>query len=420
MPALLILTAAGFVGFAALLPVAPLWAVTGGANEAGSGLVNGMLMFATILTQPFVPALLRRFGTGRVLAAGLVLLNGPSLLHLVSSDLQWILALSALRGIGFGIITVTGSATVARLVPPARHGAAIGAYGVAVAVPQLLLLPIGPWLANTVGYWLVFAAGTLPVLAVGAAPRLGRVLQAQEHKQGQKQDQKQEQHRTAPAPAASGQSANPAHLGEKNKEGEPPGQGRFGHLARALVPPMVILLGVTLAGGALLTFVPQMSTAPAATVAGLTLLTATAALSRWRLGALADRHGAQAFVWPLILFTVAGLVLAAVAVVDPNATRTVPLLLGMTLVGVAYGGLQNLTLLLSLSAVHRDEYDTASAVWNIGFDSGTGIGSVLVGTIAAGLSFPAALLAAACASILTLPVALLQRRRPVSVRAHSG
>src|SRR5690625_2596291 len=132
MPALLILTAAGFVGFAALLPVAPLWAVTGGANEAGSGLVNGMLMFATILTQPFVPALLRRFGTGRVLAAGLMLLNGPALLHLVSSDLQWILALSALRGIGFGIITVTGSATVARLVPPARHGAAIGAYGVAV------------------------------------------------------------------------------------------------------------------------------------------------------------------------------------------------------------------------------------------------------------------------------------------------
>lgn len=416
MPALLILTAAGFVGFAALLPVAPLWAVTGGANEAGSGLVNGMLMFTTILTQPFVPALLRRFGTGRVLAAGLVMLNGPSLLHLVSSELQWILALSALRGTGFGIITVTGSATVARLVPPARHGAAIGAYGVAVAVPQLLLLPIGPWLANTVGYWLVFAAGTLPVLAVGAAPRLGRVLQAQE----QKQEQKQEQQRAATAPAASGQPANPVHSDEKNKEGEAPGQGRFRHLVRTLVPPMVILLGVTLAGGALLTFVPQMSTVPAATVAGLTLLTATAALSRWRLGALADRHGAQAFVWPLILFTVAGLVLAAVAVVDPLATRIVPLLLGMTLVGIAYGGLQNLTLLLSLSAVRRDEYDTASAVWNIGFDSGTGIGSVLVGTIAAGLSFPAALLAAACASILTLPVALLQRRRPASVRAHSG
>src|SRR5690625_737623 len=98
MPARLILTAAGFVRFAARRPVAPLLAFTGGANEAGSGLVNGMLMFATILTQPFVPALLRRFGTGRVLAAGRVLLNGPSLLHLVSSDRQWILALSVLRG----------------------------------------------------------------------------------------------------------------------------------------------------------------------------------------------------------------------------------------------------------------------------------------------------------------------------------
>src|SRR5699024_3748821 len=121
MPALLALTAAGFTGYSALLPVAPLWAVSGGANEAGAGFVNGMLMLATILTQPFVPTLLRRFGYGRVLAAGLLFLNGPALLHLVSHDLVWILGLSAVRGIGFGILTVTGSAAVANLVAPARR-----------------------------------------------------------------------------------------------------------------------------------------------------------------------------------------------------------------------------------------------------------------------------------------------------------
>ena len=55
MPALLLLTAAGFSGYAALLPVAPLWAVHGGADAAGSGFVNGLLLLATIATQPFVP-----------------------------------------------------------------------------------------------------------------------------------------------------------------------------------------------------------------------------------------------------------------------------------------------------------------------------------------------------------------------------
>jgi len=387
MPALLALTASGFIGYSALFPVAPMWAVRGGANEAGAGWVNGVLMLATILTQPSVPKLLNRFGAGRVLAAGLVLLNSPALLHLFSDHLTWILTLSTIRGLGFGILTVTGSAAVANLVAPARHGAAIGVYGASIAVPQLLLLPAGPWLADVAGFWLVFAVATLPVVMISAAPRLARALREQESERGH----------DAP--------------GSATEESDPAKTGRYRTLARGLVPPMVILLGVTLAGGALITFTPQMSTSTAATTGGLTLLTATAALSRWRLGAFADRYGATAFLVPLIMCTVAGLVLAAVSVADPQSTRIGALLLGMTLVGVAYGGLQNLTLLLSLASVRRKEYNTASAVWNIGFDSGTGVGSVLVGTLAAGLSFPIALIAAAGASLATLPVAMLQRRR---------
>lgn len=388
MPALLALTAAGFTGYSALMPVAPLWAVSGGANEAGAGLVNGVLMLATILTQPSVPTLLDRFGAGRVLAAGLVLLNGPALLHLVSADLTWILTLSTIRGLGFGILTVTGSAAVANLVAPARHGAAIGIYGAAIAVPQLLLLPAGPWLADAIGFWLVFAIATLPVLVIGAAPNLARALREQQTERGHET----ENNRSVPA--------TPSRRSE-----------RFRSLARGLVPPMLILLGVTLAGGALITFTPQMSSSAVATTAGITLLTATAALTRWRLGSLADRYGASTFLWPLILSTTIGLVLAAKAVTDPANTHVGLLLLGMTLVGIAYGGLQNLTLLLSLASVRREDYNTASAVWNIGFDSGTGVGSVLVGALAAGLSFPIALLAAAAASLATLPIALLQRRR---------
>src|SRR5699024_1217016 len=255
------------------------------------------------------------------------------------------------------------------------------------AVPQLLLLPAGPWLAEAIGFWVVFALATVPLLAIGAAPRLAHAL-------------REEKAERSPA-----QHADPATSTAATHD-----EGRVRYLASALIPPMVILLGVTLAGGALITFAPQMSSSAAATTGGLTLLTATAALSRWRLGALADKYGARRFLWPLILFTALGLGLAAAAVTDPGATRILLLLLGMTLVGVAYGGLQNLTLLISLAGVRRTDYNTASAVWNIGFDSGTGLGSVLVGSLAAGLSFPVALLAAAGASLATLPVALLQRR----------
>lgn len=384
MPALLLLTAAGFAGYAALLPIAPLWAVHGGANEAGSGLVNGVLLLATILTQPFVPWLLRRFGTGRVLAAGLVLLGGPSLLHLFSDRLDWILALSALRGLGFGILTVTGSTAVAHLVRPARHGAAIGAYGASIAIPQVILLPAGPWLVDVVGYWIVFALGAVSVLAVAAAPALARALRYQ--------DVERLQH-------------------EPLLPDEPQVSAAQRSLAARLAPPTMLLLGVTLAGGALITFAPQMSSAPVATAVGLVLLTATAALSRWRIGTLADRHGIRPFLWPLVLLTVLGLALAAYAVENPEDTRVVLFPAAMALVGIAYGGLQNLTLLLCLGAVPRERFGTASAVWNIGFDAGTGLGSVLVGTLAVGLSFSPALLVAAGISLLTLPLALAAGKR---------
>lgn len=380
MPALLVLTAAGFGGFAALLPVAPLWAVSGGANEAGAGLVNGVLLLATVVTQPFVPRLLSRLGTGRVLAAGLALLGVPPLLFLISDQLGWILLLSILRGLGFGILTVAGSTVVANLVPRAQHGAAIGAYGAAIAVPQVVLIPAGPWLAESIGFWTVFALGILPILGISSAPRLARVLREQAAERAL-------QPSTGSLPTLNGN------------------RSRLRLLASGLLRPMILLSGVTLAGGALITFAPQMSSAPAATAGGLALLTLSAAATRWGAGSLADRYGTKPFLWPLVLLSVIGLIFVAIAVENPNATSVVLFLAGLTLVGIAYGGLQNLTLLLSLSAVRREQYGTASAVWNIGFDLGTAVGSVLIGTLAAALSFPPALLVAAAISLLTLPLA---------------
>ena len=234
VPALLVMTAAGFSGYAALLSVAPLWAVHGGAGSAGAGAVNGVLLGFTVLTQPFVPRALRRAGWGPMMVLGLLLLGIPSLLHPLTDALGLTLAFSAVRGLGFGILTVTGSAAVAELVPAPQRGAAIGAYGLAIAVPQLVLLPLGPWMATEVGFWAVFAAGALPLMGCAPALALGRRLQHHVTK------------------------ALPDH----------PVQNRS-HTYRVLLRPMTLLLVVTLAGGALLTFLPQVSEVAWITATGL-------------------------------------------------------------------------------------------------------------------------------------------------------
>lgn len=248
-------------------------------------------------------------------------------------------------------------------------------------MPQVVLLPLGPWLAEEWGFALVFALGTLPLLGILVAPGFGRAW----HNSND----------DMPAPTPSDIPVA--------------GSRRF---PADLLPPVFILLGVTLAGGALITFAPQMVSSPLAATGGLALLTITSAVTRWGVGGLADRHGTRLFMGPFVMLTAAGLTLVALAVSDPSSTRVPLFLVAMALMGICYGGLQNLTLLLSLRAVQRDRYDTASAVWNMGFDAGTGAGSVVIGTVAAGSAFPPALLVAAGISLLTLPLALRRGKNP--------
>lgn len=366
IPALVVVSVTGFSGYAALLAVAPAWAVVGGASEAGAGLVNGVLLAATVATQLFVPRLVRSFGTGPVVVAGLLLMGLAAPAYALSSALGPILAWSAVRGAGFGILTVMGSTIVALLVPAERRGEAIGVYGLAVAVPNLLLMPGSVLVAERIGYGWAFAVAALPLLGVPSAIALGRRLRAV---------------------AAEVRPPTDAPLDRRT--------------VVALLRPTLILFAVTMGGGALMTFAPQLGVGGGAAALALLVLGVGAAVSRWLVGALADRHGAQRFLAPLLLLCVTGLAVCGGAVARGDA---VLLVLGALLLGPAYGALQNLTLLVAFAQVSAARIPTASAIWNIGFDAGTASGSVLVGAIAAGSSFSVgfAVLAGVAAAALAL------------------
>ena len=388
MPALLAVTFTGFSGYAALIAVAPLWAVRGGAGEVGAGLVNAVLLLSTVAAQPFVPRVLARFGETAVIAGGLVLLGLPALGYGLSDELLPVLAMSALRGIGFAVLTVIGSATVALLVPPARLGAAIGVYGLGIALPMLLLLPASVPIADSLGFWVVFALGALPLLGIPAVPALTRAV-------------------------TRNQSPSPHSGSESESETVAPGAGaRSGlttptpgrlDLLRRVGPSMIILLSVTLSGGALMTFLPQLVPSSGLAALCLFLISLGAAFSRWLAGSLADRAGPKPFLVPLLLLT--GLGMAGVAWWVYRAPPVWALLLAVTVVGLGYGALQNLTLVVAFQAVSRDRVNQASAAWNMGFDAGTGLGALVTGYLATAFSFPAAYLVLAAVCVAAVAVA---------------
>lgn len=379
MLALAVLSIFGFSGYAALLAVAPLWVVEGGATAAGAGLVNGVLLAATVLTQLAVPSSLVRWGTGGVLVVGLLLLGAPAPAYLISDGLAWVLGLSAVRGVGFGILTVIGSTVVAQLVPAHRRGAAIGVYGLSVAVPNLVLLPGSVPVIERWGFGPVFWVAALPLLGVPAALRLVRVLRELESSQPEGAD------RRSPTSARG---------------------------LRGIVGPTVVLFSVTMAGGALLTFAPQLTTAGTASLVLLTM-GAAAALSRWLVGALADRFGAWPFIAPVL--TCAGFALGACAWAVARDHHLL-LVAAATVLGLCYGALQNLTLVAAFAAVDRSDMPAASAGWNIGFDAGTASGSVVTGALAAAYSFPTSLTTLAGVCLLAVVLTLFSAPRAATRR----
>ncbi|WP_131103369.1 MFS transporter [Ornithinimicrobium sufpigmenti] len=380
MIALAVVAFTGFSGYAALLPAAPLWVVREGTSDsAGAGAVNFVLLAATVATQFAVPWIIRRAGWGPVLAAGMVLLGAPSLLHGFTADLAPTLALSAVRGVGFGILTVAASAAAVLLVEPRRRGAAVGAYSLALSVPNVLLMPSGGWIGDTWGFWPVFLLGAVPLVGIPACFALARHLP-------ERSTHAPDHHEAADAPA-----------------------GRATYLR--LIPPSLILLTVTLAGGAIITFAPQLVAVPWLSAVGLFAFGLTSTLTRWRIGAFSDRVGVDRLLWPFVILIVLGLSALAWVVRTPVGTEQVAAwVAACAVVGISYGALQNLTMLQAFAAAGPRRVGAASAVWNAGFDTGTGTGALLVGAVALGAGFGPAMALTAALCLLTLPWALRSAR----------
>jgi predicted MFS family arabinose efflux permease len=356
-----------FAGFALLVPVAPLWVIRGGSDDLGAGLVTGVMMACTVLAQLSMRRVLAGLGWRWTLVLGAGLLGLPALGHLATDRLWPVIALAALRGFGFGIVTVCGATAVASFVEPGRRGRALGALGLAIAAPQFILVPIAPWLAERAGFGLVFVLAVLPALAIPLAWPIARAVGDRDR-----------------APA------------------DDSGHGPGARLWRVLAGPIAALVVITASGGAILTFTPHVLASPALGFAGLLAFTGAGAVSRWGAGGIADRFGATPAITPL-LFTGA-LGLAAIGLradsVHDTAGRTL-VVSGLLLVGLAYGGLQNLTLTQAFAIAGEPARHSVSIAWNLSFDAGTGLGAFVVGAIATVTSYSVAfaVLALAVASV---------------------
>ncbi len=381
-----------FLSFFLTLSALPLYAISIGTGTGAAGVVTTVMLATTVGTQTLVPALVNRFGLVPVLAAGLLLLGAPAPLYLLGKQFAAVLIISGVRGMGFAVITVLMPLVAGRLVAAPRRGEAIGFYGLAIAVPNLIGVPLGVALTAAGSFGWVACAAASPVLALPLLRPIARSLAPIDA-------------RGASAGKAVGAAAD--------------APARSGSALRAIAGVTVVLFVVTFAGGGVFTFLPVAASSGALATVGLLVFGVTGALARWRAGSLADRRGSRTMLPVAVLLAAGGVGLLGFGLAGAPA---VVVLIAAAVLGLGYGAVQNLSLLAAFDRAGPRHQAVVSAAWNAAYDAGTAAGAVLVGLLAAsgrtggtgvgaGVGFSWSFGACAVLIVLTLPLALRAGRR---------
>jgi predicted MFS family arabinose efflux permease len=341
-----------FASFYLLLGVVPLFAREQGHGDFGGAISTAVFMLATVLAELLTTRVMRAIGTKYALAIGVALMTLPVFALLLDTSLALILIVSAVRGVGFAFVVVASSTMVVDLAPEGKRGESIGLYGVIVSVPSIVFLPFGVWLVDQVGFGVLFAvAGSCAVFAIITA--VVRI----------------------PVPVAQELT------------------GMLHALRTRRVLPLAIMFTVTaLASGLLITYLP-LDFDPTTAAIGLFVMGVATTVSRWLSGRFGDRRDATLLLIPALVLGVLGLLL--VLFVPPL------MIAGAVLFGVAFGALQNASIHLMFDATGPSGFGAVSAIWNIAFDLGLGLGAFAFGVLAADYSLVVA------AALLALSIALI-------------
>jgi MFS family permease len=339
---MMLMTAAGFTGFFVTLPSLPAYLASAGNSTASAGATTTVMLAATVLFQPVVPALLRRLSTPATMAIGLLVLGLPAPLLIWASSGAGLYLICVLRGVGFAVFTVAGAFMASEVAPPGRQGEAAGLYGLAAGIPNVIMIPLAVLLLHAFGFWPIAVIAGLP--AVGAALALGSGWR-----------------RVAPEPT----QAVPAGATQRA-------------IARSLLPA-VVLYAITVAAGAVVTILPIVRSELVAT-AGLLVFAVAAALARWQAGRQVDRPRRTWLLAGACAIAIAALLALAAGLSGPSDGVV---LAACAMLGVGYGSIQCLTLVYSFARTTSSERPVASAVWNGAFDAGTATGAVLIGALSA-------------------------------------
>lgn len=134
-----------FIIFAMLISTLPQYTVSVLQSESHQvGWILGIFSLFVLISRVPCVWLLNRFGSDRVLRVSLLCMLCTVLLYFVTEQIAVLLAVRALHGFLFGIVTTVLAANIAETIPPGLKGKGIGYFGMF----QSLAMALGPQLGQ--------------------------------------------------------------------------------------------------------------------------------------------------------------------------------------------------------------------------------------------------------------------------------
>lgn len=356
--------------FFLMLSVTPTYAEKAGAGSVGAGLVTAVLLGGTVAAELVSAFTMKRFTYRTSLVIGALLLGVPALLLHSGSSLGVIVAVSVVRGFGFGLSTVVAGALTAVLLPTERRGEGLGLYGIVATAPGIIALPAGVWLAAHIGGSVVVTlTAVIALVPLAGLPWLSGTGGGRKARQA--------------GPGA----------GTELETSLLDGIRHGGRLRLA-----VVFASTTVAAGVVVSFLPLAAgVSGSLSSLGLFAQAATAALSRWWAGRSGDRRGHARLLAP-------GLLISAIAMAGMIwPTSPIAVIGSMALFGIGFGIVQNATFALMIERTPSSGAGTASALWNLAYDAGYGAGPAAFGLVVGHSGYPAAFVMTGVLMLAALP-----------------
>lgn len=347
------------LGFVMLLPTLPMLALTDlGAKSHQLGWIVGVFTLFVLLSRPLGSKLLKRWGSTRILHAGLPLLVAATFFYFLVQNMAQLLVLRALHGFIFGILSTATATRVVEIIPKSIRGRGIGYFGMFQASSLAIGPPVGLYLLNR-SSWELFAMMSLITL-VAAIIALLFVREKQ----------------------------------ASAREEETTRSSRW--MERKAVPASVTMLFMTIVFGAVLGYLPLLAeTNGLDDWTGMYFLCYSAGLVLVRpvSGKIVDKGWMSPAVW-------SGLFLSAVALAaTAQSTAASLFMISAFLLGVGFAFVQTALQVLALEGLPPSRYAAATGTFYLSLDIGYGVGSAGFGYLLLFVDLQSLYL-----SLVTLPV----------------